>query len=590
MGGVRVGAVPHDLFKIIDWRRHDRPELVRRELPDSVKGKYKVPCKRIDGKEDLRPLERIIERHHSVKAFWSRMWSYADRLSTIAARFRLEYDYWCLKGGDPFFFRVYGDIKEWSADERRETLNKIVEVLARYADKAEEHDSAFELVNELLADFPADSRFPFTSLKTHHWLTQAIHNNRAFWNKMSRVALSSEDANFDVFYMIRIAIAEPEFHRLRELRSFIDLRSKIIEIAKERLYEWLPLQAGDDLYLICLSRAELYEIMNALAALGFGFDLDVYEWRIKREERATRPDGSIEKIYLVERVDLNTYSIGVHEEFEYSPEKVAEYTEILEGGYDYIAWVCLKPRGDMEFIARKFLENGERELKRRYGDRRVKLKEPVREPAENFLSPELALSIAEGYDNFLTDCEKALSEAGFEAATAFKSFNRTVFISGVKGLPDAYKIYSMLAEKKAYLHIPSTLIVVETKPKYPFWHILELIGSVNTDSLIFVVGEKMVKLTDDDIRLLREVVPELRSVSRSQFGELITSSRRAGLEELKLIIEGKSADGKIPYRASKKLCELVDKLSKRHKGDELRSVLWRCLKMLEPFTRRERRR
>ena len=318
--------------------------------------------------------------------------------------------------------------------------------------------------------------------------------------------------------------------------------------------------------------------------------MDVYEWSVRREERVTDPEGKTERIYVVADSNLSRYSVGVYEEFEYAPEKVAEYAEILEGEYECVAWICLKPEGDMEFIARSLLEWGEDELARRYGDRRVELKEPVREPVENFLSPELALSIAEGYNEFLTDCERSLMEAGFKVATAFKSFNRTVFISGIKDLPDAYKIYFMLAEKKSDLHIPSTLIVAETKPKYPFWHILELFDSVNADSLIFVVGDKMVKLADEDVRILREVVPELGRVSRSQFGDLITASRRAGIEELKFIIEGKSADGRIPYRASKKLCELVDKLSKRYKDEELRSILWRCFKMLEPFTRRERRR
>jgi len=587
LSGVNVEAVPHDLFKIIDWRRHSDPKLIERELPDTVKGKYKIPCKGIDGKEDFRPLERVIERHHSVKSFWSRMWSYADSLSTIAARFRLEYDYWYLKGGDPFFFRVYGDIKEWSANERRETLNKVIEVLARYADRAEEHGSAFVLVNELLAEFPADSRFPFTSLKTHHWLTQAIYNNRVFWDKMSKAALSSEDANFDVFYMIRINIAEPEFHRLRELRSFIDLRSKIMKIAKERLDEWFPLQVGDDLYLICLSRAELPEIMDVLAGTGFGFDLYVYEWRIRREERATHPARSTEKIYLVEGVDLNRYSIGVYEEFEYSPEKVAEYAEILEGGYDYVAWVCLKPRGDMEFIARSFLESGERELERRYGVRRVELKEPVRGPAENFLSPELALSIAEGYGNFLADCEKALREAGFEAAIAFKSFNRTVYISGIRELPDAYKIYSILAERKAKLHIPSILIVAETKPKYPFWHILELFDSVNMDSLIFVANGKMSKLTDRHVKLIRRVIPSLRRERKRQFYRIVNSACKDDKEVLKIKIEGLAHEKKLHPDTASKLCWLVDEIARENRNDEdkRKQITCEIFKILRMFTK-----
>jgi len=180
LGDVKVAAVPHDLFKLVDWHRHSDRRLIDREFPEAVKGKYSVSYRRLDGREESQSIERIIERHHSAKAFWSRLWSYADRLSTIAARFRLEYDYWHLKGGDPFFVRVYGDIREWSAEDRRSLLKCIMDIFVQYADRVAEHNLAFEGVNELLSEFPADSRVPFTRLKTHHWLTQAIYNNSVF--------------------------------------------------------------------------------------------------------------------------------------------------------------------------------------------------------------------------------------------------------------------------------------------------------------------------------------------------------------------------------------------------------------------------
>lgn len=577
-----MDAVPHDLLKVVDWKRHINEELVKEVFPETVKGKYLVTCRDYEGKDEFRTLEQIITGHHSTGAFWERLWAFSDRLSTVAGRFRLEYDYWHSGQASPFFVRVYGDIKEWDSEEREKLGRCIVDVLVQYCDRREEHVDAFREINELLREFPADSRFPFTSLKTHHWLTTAIYKNRDFWLKVK------EKKEFKNIFIVRISVPEPEFHKLKELRSFRELCSRTLQIVEKRLSSWLPLQIGDDLYTVCLERDDVDKIRQILEGTGFGFDVDVFEWTIERERKATKPDGSEETIYIVKKSELTLESVGVHEEFEYVPEKLAEYTGILDGDFDYVAWVCIKPKGDMKQVAKEFLEWGEKTLEQGYGTKRIPLKEPVREPAE-FLSPELALSLAEGYNEFLKDCATAINKEEPDASTIVRSFNEALFVCGLDEPSDAFRIYTALADKKAKLHMPAVLNVAMAKPKHPFWRILEIFKSADADCLIFVVGDKMVRLTDEDVSLLREVIPKLKYVTRSQFSEIVADSRRVGVEELKFRIEGKAADGKIPWDASKNLCQVIEQLSKRYKGEELKGVIYRGLKMLEPFTRRDRR-
>ena len=585
----RVDSAPHDLLKAVDWKGHSSRRAIERFFPQICRGKYKVTYRNIIGKEESKSLEQIIEGHHRTGEFWESLWSYADKLSTPIGRFRLECDYWYWSNADPFFVRVYGDIKVWSQRDREELSKAMAAVLEKYCHREGERRKAFEEINDLLSSYPADSRFPYTSLKTHHWLTEAIMRSEGFWRRVSSARWPvRKEPIFDKLYIIRVSISEVQFHRLKEIRGFIELRRRILEVARSRIASFSPLQIGDDLYVVCLEGDELKGLMKVLAEAGFGFDVSVFEWSISRETRRVGLDGEPELIYVIkDAVERPQMSVGVHEDFDYIPEGSAEYSRILEGDYDYVAWISIEPKGDMKELSQSFLEWGENELKARFSDRRRELEEPVREPTA-ILSPEIALSIAEGYDMFLEDCAKIINPANPKESIVVKSFGRTIFIRGINNLSEAFQIYNKIADLKAKLHIPSVFSVVTAKPKYPFWRILELF-SHDADCLIYVVGEKMVKLTDEVVRLLREAAGALRDTSRSQFSDIIRASRRSGLEELKFIIEGKAADHKIPPHASKKLCWLIDELSKRYKGDELNSVVWRCLKSLEPYTRREGR-
>jgi len=565
-----VDAVPHDILKVLDWHRHADKGLAEEKLGEAAEW-YWTEQLDIEGKAERRSLLDVISGHHSTKGFWRRMLAYADRLSTVAGRFRLVYDYWHAQGLNPFFVRVYGDIKEWGEEERRRVWSRIVGILRENMKRGGHPSEAYKEINELLSEFPADSRFPYTSLKTHHWLTDAIRRNCFFWEEIRRSTLEKRAPSFEELYLVRISMPEVEFHRVKELRVVKELRDGFFDLISEALLRWSPLRVGDDLYLLCMKRAEINEILEILSGRGLGFDVDVFKWSIGRDHE-----------YSLRSVEGWSLSVS-HEDFDYVPESYAEYARILDGDYDYVAWVVIRPLDDMIELGERFLEWGEGELERRFGDRRVELHEVVREPAP-FLSPDLALAIAEGYERFLEDCEGKIRE--WDGSAIVKSFGGAFFVCGLIDETEVFNIYWEIASLKSMLHIPVSLSVIVSKPKYPFWRILEL--SLNGGGLIFVVGEKILRLSDEDVAILREVSRFLRDVSRSQFHEIITKSRRAGLEELKFFIEGKAVDRKIPFNAAKKLCWMIDEFYKKY-GDDWRAMIWRALKALAPYTRFDRR-
>jgi hypothetical protein len=356
-------------------------------------------------------------------------------------------------------------------------------------------------------------------------------------------------------------------------------------ILSEELSRWSPLRIGDDLYLVCLAKSEVEEVLRIVEGRRMGLDVEIYEWGIERVEGRFRADGGSEWLYVVDSVE-NTRLSTAYEEFDYTPMSHADYTRILEGEYEYVAWVFTAPRGEVTELAQRFLDWGEGELERLYGDRRKELPERYTGPAQ-LLSPDLALAIAEGYDGFLGDCEEMVHTRS--GGTIVRSFTRSLFVCGLMDESEGFEVYSGLADLKAKLHIPAYLHVTVSRPKYPFWMVAEISEGLKEDGLTFILGEKFLRLSDEDVSLLRIVSPYLRNVSRSQFHEVITRSRRASIEELKFFIEGKKADNKIHRDASAKLCWLIDELAKKYDGEDLRAIIWRALKALAPFTRDEKK-
>lgn len=571
-----VSAVPHDLLKPVDWAKHMDRGLIEVFFPDVVKGRYLVACKDAEGRDMLQALEKIIEHHQSTKRGWMKLWSFADSLSTVAGRFRLEYDYWYYCRGDPFFVRVYGDVREWSSGERSKLAKSMVEILKRYHDKDRaEQSKAFAEINELLKEFPADSRFPYVSLKTHHWLTDAIRNNPNFWRRCK------EKLPFRRVFMVKVSLAESEFHRLKELRSFRRVYSKAVEDAFSRVSRWSPMRIGDDLYFICLEEEEVEDVRRLLAKSKFGFDVDVYEWTVNRKKRQTRADDK--KEYAVDSVELTLLSVGAYENFEYLPEGSAKWVRVLDGDYDYVAWVCLVPKGDMRDVAKGFLEWGEKELEKR---ERKRLTGEICEPA-SFLSPELAFSIAEGYHQFLRDCARIVNEEN----TVCMSFHRTLFVCGLNELSEAYMLYSDLRSIKNKLHIPVLLSVVTAKPKYPFWQINEIIKksykSGLDECLTFIFGEKMVQLTGKHARLINALEPFIQRERKRQFYRIVNAACKDDKEILKVKIKGFAKERKLQWKTFSKLCWMIDEISRECKDDEelRKQITCEIFKILRMFTR-----
>ncbi len=592
-----VDAVPHDLLKVLDWRRHADRGFAEERLTKNIVEWYRTEQLDKEGKMVERKLIDVIRGHQPRSArkarFWMKMLAYADKLSTVAGRFRLSYDYWHAQNIDPFFVRVYGDIKEWNEEERNRVWNRIVEILNETMKRGGHPSEAYKEVNELLSEFPADSRFPYASLKTHHWLTDAIRCNRLYWERI-KATPRGETPSFENLYLIRLSIPTTEFHKVKELRAISELKERFFDHVSKTLSRWSPLRIGDDIYMLCITRSEVKEILSALmeTRLGEASDIDIFIWFLERRRglfKAVKEGEKIiykpETIYTIKKIDCRHLSMA-YEDLDYVPESYAEYASILEGEFDYVAWVAVRPRGDMRELSEEFLEWGEGELERRYGDRRVELPETVREP-EEFLSPDLALSIAEGYGRFLDDCESVVKGRG--GCAVVKSFRRAFFVCGLDAEEDGFKLYWELSPLKGKLHIPASLSVIVSRPKYPFWRVVEL--SLNFDGLIFIVGEKVLRLSDEDVTMLWEVAPKLRCTTRRQFGEIIKRAGRIELGELKIFIKGRREDGKICPEAAEKLIWMIEKFEERYRErDKLMAVLKRAFKLLEPFTRSEERR
>ncbi|MEM2954132.1 MAG: hypothetical protein QXU21_07680 [Candidatus Bathyarchaeia archaeon] len=588
----KVGAVPHDLLKVVASRRrgqlHTSHKLVEMFL-ESVRGKYVVAC----GYGENHTVEEIIEKHHawgklSMHKPWELLWKFSDSHSVVAGRFRLEYDYWYASDGDPFFVGVYGDFNGWSREKRSELWRKVSEILVEYCNNAEEQFKAFMNINDLLKSFPADSRFPFVGLKTHHWLTDAIRLNEVFQDRIKNRKYSLRK-----MYLVRVSLAEPEVeHRLKELRSFRDWRFKNMQVVVGCLLKWFPLLIGDDVYLVCLE-GEVKEVCNILSRTGLGFYVDVFEWVISRLKKKVVPNSdSPVPVLLVIKCDLKQLSVGVHDEYEFAPESYAEWARVLDEEYDYVAWICIMPKGDMKEIAEEFLVWGEKELSERRKNRTA-LKEPVRE-CEEFLSPELALSIAEGYNDFLEDCARVVNEENPEANTVCKSFSKAIFIRGLNEPSEGYFLYDEILDKKAKLHMPAVLSVVVAKPKYPFWRVNEIFEKARKhglDSLVFVVGEKMVELTYKHADLVNKVIPFVRRTRKRAFYKIVNAACKDDKEILKVKIRALANAKKLGQNGiDKQLCWVVDEIAKQcGQNEKLRKqVTCEVFKILRMFTASER--
>lgn len=535
-----VEAPPHDLLKVMYWERHSDVKF----LPES----FKKACPE---------LTRIIRYHHKRVG-----WSVPDRLASAISRFRLEFNYWGHSGSrlDPFLVKIYRDRRIWPHERCRELWEKILSIYKRLGDVAEAHRQ----VNELLSDFPQDSRFPLISLRTHHWLTHILKR---------RLERGSTDIN--IIYVISISLPEPAFHRLKENREFFERRILFLKEIGVRASKWGPLRVGDDLYIVLVSEGEVGQVLNEVKAARMPCDIDIYIYHIENIEIQTRAGP---RIYdRVRDYDVKSFSMGVEEEWASTPTERVEWIRYMT--FPYVVWISVRPRNSLQNSAEEFLRWAEDEVLSKL----PRVSEPESLKSDIPVCPELLLSVAEGYDEFLSEFVKAIDRyVRPESLTILRSFSRSLFIYGINNLSQAMNIYARLAKCIGNLHISTILTVVVARPKHPFWHIL---GLFDRGGLIFVVGGKMVVLSDEEVSLLREIAPTIRSVSRTQYYNILRKSKGMSEKELQLYIEGLAADNKISRDASSRLCLLIDELARRHKGGELKNVIRKALRALAPFTR-----
>jgi hypothetical protein len=564
-----VSSFPHDLLKPFDWGKHMDTKI----LPEDVRlllGKYVVksfnPATRCV--EDCT-LKKVIEGHHSMERGLAQPWSLGDKLSSAIARLRCEYDYWLrVEGAEPFLVKVYGDVERWGAERVRRLKEGILTILREYAGDASRQSEGLAKVNELLSRFPSDSRFPFVSLKTHHWMTDVLRRSRC----LNEVLARGGDVDEVKMYLVRISVAEPEFHRLRELRSFVQRRREAYARLERALSGKEGFMIGDDLYLVTACRDEVDEVIGKVSEVGYGFDVDVFEWLLKR-----RTLSGVGRVYVVEKEVFKPLTLGGFEELGSKAGGYKAWAYLLEGRYRYLLWASIRPRGGMEEAAKEFLSWAEGFLE---GFRRKPCEEVIRQDVS--LSPELLISIAEGFDDFISDCG-----ACFNGYVIARSFGRTLFIRSLTDPSDAVGIFCRLMGLKRRLHIPAYVTFVVCGPKYPFWRVLELFRGLEDrgGGLVFELGEKLVKLDDRHAELVNRVRVFLRGERKQQLYRIVNAACRDSKEVLKVKIRGLAEQDKLSQECAEKLCWLVDEVARMHSDEEeRREVTCEMFKILRMFS------
>lgn len=540
--GAGVSAPPHDLLKLVNWKEHNK----LKHLPDNLR-------------KNCPELSKTISGH--------RRWE-ADYLASALSRLRMEHTYWGRRDldNDPFLIQVYGDPAFWPREKRNE-LWKRIRSIYELGESAEAHAK----VNYLLSDFPQDSRFPMVSLETHHWLTWVLR--KQLQGKFT-----------DMVCIIKISIPETVFHKLKGMREFHDKRRDFIRAVAMRLRCYSPHVIGDELYVVGAFEEIVEQVLEEVENTGLACDAEIFYYNIGKV--AVRVGKQLRSYRRV--VGFSTpkkLSIGSNVWWRFAPRS-AEWVKVLD--FPYVAWISIKPNCDLQKSAEEFLKFAEQKLAEmgKEKNRRRKVSNPFL--SEIPVCPELLISVAEGYEKFLSKFIEAMGRRVELENLILRSFDRSLFVYGLKKPSQAIDLYLRLNEVKSSLHIEAILSVVVTKPKHPFWHVLSLFGK--KDQIVFASGDKLIMLENRDAKLVGEVKPLMGSVNRTTFhNEILMKSRHTGVEYLKLHLEGLAQNRRIPRNVFNKLCWLIDELSKRYKKEtERRIVTYRAFEVLEKFTYRRR--
>lgn len=551
-----VKAPPHDLLKVLTWKGHGRPDQYGEYGHTDVK--YLEELKEIDGYEKLKD---AIANHPK----WL-----GDKLASAIARLRVGYTYWKPKRedylstdiNDPFFVKIYGKPKFWSLEDRTKLFSEIIEIYKKEGINERTH----EKVNEKLSEYPQDSRFPLGSLKTHHWASWAIEKMKV------RNEIDEENPRI---LLLKISVYAPgirdekePFHKLRSLRKFYELRDKISEILTKvfTIEGYDPYKLGKEEVLILTTIDGFEKIKEKLLKADLPVKIEVFDYTFVKKN----------SYYKVSNVNQYIVGIGIKEEIDVDTGK-AEWHEILEGGYEYVAWIALKNL-NLYKASEKFLEWFE-EL-----SKNLKKKEEKRDITEGkWLCYELLISVADQYYKFLEEFENRI-----ELKEVVKSFDLSLYLKGFNSIDEGIELYENVNKviRELDIHIPLSVVTVIADPKYPFWRIFEIISE--NVGVCIVRGERMIELPDEVIDEIYRIRRKVQNQPRSSIYKLARWAKVLNLKNLELRIDVMCNKGDIRQDVANAIKGLIRNIAQISNNDEDRrkELTSEALEILASFARR----
>jgi len=555
---VETSAAPHDLLKPVCWSLHNNPSKVEREYGLDL---INLLDKFYDTFEK-RPLLSLVKGHHSREKFWERRLAISDRLAAAIGRLKYRWNFWDTRSEEGlrgmFLLKVYDreeNIKRPSL-VGRQLLEKICDILRRDVSSEE----VFKELNNLLSDYPTDSRFPLVSLKSHHWLTDSIRRSRAL------TKLCEENKIPSKFYLARVSILPVNFHRLKDLRAFREFAREAINNVSglTELSQHLPLIVGDEVYFTAVDRSEIEEVLEALRRTQLPLRFRVHEWLVKMIKVGDEDN------FLIMAVNSESYYTGEPELPKYYAGKAGRWAEELEEA-DNVLWVRVGLANTLENSAKFFLDQAEKMLE----VLKVEDLPPDKRIEQKIdLSPDIMISIADGLDQFYDDCGRIIAGGSdIRDVTVLRSLEESVYLKGLEERSQALDIVNELVNLSRRVLVDLKLSFVLCDGKYPFWRVYELL-KYKEEVLFIVRGEKLLKISTQDVSHIRRITQILErggvNVSKSQFMEIVKEARRTdGPEPLKLLIDARFREGKLVRGGNAQafvnnLKNMIDTLYKSH--------------------------
>ena len=548
-----VKAPPHDILKVLAWKRH-------------TKLKYLEELRSLEGYEELA---EAVSKHH-------RAWV-SDKIAASAARIiyideeNKVKSFWKPTGEfevepNPFFFRLYGERKEWNLEERKKLFERIIGIYKEKGINEESH----ERVNEELSEYPQDSRFPLVSLKTHHWATWVLHTQL---KEKRKEELNEVKATLFKISVYAPGLRERElgFHRLRDWRKFIELKKQASVALSYLLGDFHSLRLKDcEEVLVLVTERKREELFRKLLESNLPIFAEAFTFRFVKEEN--------KEYYKVGEVHHDYFGFGISEQFEVAPEK-ANWVHVLEG-FERVAWLSMRTPGLYE-TAEAFIEEFEREFAPLQRKREVK-----------WLPYELLISVAEGFSSFLEAFEQRSRSKRLTLRKVLKSFDFSLYLYGLKDEKGAFWLYNTARNviKELQPRFPLNLSVVVADPKLPFWKVLETIENIKKGSALCIFrGDKMIELPDEVVDLVFKYRNNFERDARKQVHTLARIARKVSKKQLELEIEMRYAERKLSDDGYDALKAIVSRIARICGGNEerRREITSAVLEAIEPFVRRE---